>query len=161
MSIDINKWIICVDPLSKEIYSYNIQRNKIMIEQNAPNFVKANIEKELKNIENITKLYNNDWIPLSKQANEYQTRNFPLYLIHRVLYIILKINIIFKISSQFPSYVCNSDLSFAFLREKNSITLESKEKSSIKLEIHLNEYEEFLPNGIETKLILDVSLVTG
>ncbi len=137
------KWLLCVDPDSCQIYTLNISTSEVHIENDAPDFIRESAEKTIEAILSLVQLNKASWLCESKNSQKYRRRKIPSYLLH-------------KISCEYPTYVCQSTLSLAFA-----------EVNSIKLEINLSEYNEcFQKLEIEgksqpEKITIDAGLVTG
>ena len=137
------KWLLCVDPDSNQIYTLNIATSEVHIEKDAPDYIRESAEKTIKDILSLVQFNNASWLCESKTSQKYRRRKIPSYLLH-------------KISCEYPTYVCQSTLSLAFA-EVNSITLE----------INLSEYHDAFKKldeegkAIPQTLKIDAGLVTG
>lgn len=135
------KWLLCVDPDSSQIYTLNISTSEVHVEKDAPQFIRDSVEKTINDILSLVQLNDASWLCESKNSQKYRRRKIPSYLLH-------------KISCEYPTYVCQSTLSLAFA-----------EVNSIKLSVNLSEYKEaFMKyNSHEEikKIEIEAGLVTG
>ncbi len=135
------KWLICVDPDSNQIYTLNLTTNEVVIETDVPEAYRKRSTECIKDLNNLLKLNSSSWLTENKGALRYRRRKIPSYLLH-------------KISTNNPTYLCQSTLSLAFA-----------EKNSISLTVHLTEYEKtFVEQGVKDPpktTDIEAGLVTG
>ncbi|CAD8088033.1 unnamed protein product [Paramecium primaurelia] len=139
------KWLICADPDSGQIYTLNINTNEVRIEYDVDQDYRQKALQAIQQIESMLKLKTGTWLMASKQIDQYRRRKIPSYLLH-------------KQSSSIPTYLCQSTLSQAFVKV-----------NSIKLQVKLNQYRELFQNmPAEVQLMekpniveIEAGLVTG
>ncbi|KAL4490435.1 hypothetical protein ABPG72_002645 [Tetrahymena utriculariae] len=114
------KWLICVDPKSKMFYTVNSVTNELHIETDADDVMQDAAKKAINDLRQIIDYDKSSWLFESEQAKRFQRRKIPSYLLH-------------KDSSEYPTYLCQSNLSLAFANV-----------NSIKLVVLLGNYEDKL-----------------
>lgn len=114
----LEKWILLVDPDSNQFYTLNLTTYEIFIELNAPLQLRKKAGQTIRNINQLLRFDHPYWLFESESARNYRFRKLPKYLLK-------------KISSDYPTYICQSGLSLAFA-----------ETDSIILEINITQYHK-------------------
>ena len=118
------KYIICVDPESKHVYTLGLNSNTVVIEWNVPMSFRERARKSLKMLKDLTRdntTYN--WWFYSDAARHYQRRKFPKHLLKPDM-------------TKYPVYLKLSKISLAF-----------QDTTSIELLVDLTAYQQLTSEG--------------
>lgn len=113
-------YIVCADPSSRQVYTYNINHKQIIIEDNVPAAYRELVSKEIDSLFSVINLNHNFWIARSREAVTYRHRKLPSYMLSADV-------------QQNYQYLSESKLSLAFVN-----------CNYIKLKVDLSQYRENL-----------------
>ena len=136
-----DKWLICVDPDSYQIYTFNRRDNDFTLEDIVPEEYREKAKQDIKQIKSKLMFDQGVWMFESAQSKEYRRRPLPSYI--DISHI-----------SQYPMYLCQSSLSLAFA-----------DISTIEVEIDFSKYRSVFEMNRRSrksyKIFLTVDLVSG
>ena len=121
------KFLVCIDPKSTQIYSIGLISEKIILEINVPIDVRQRVKNNLEEMDDLIDVNNLKWWYQSNDSKDFRKRKLPMYLLH-------------PDSTKFPCFYQSSDLSLAFA-----------DVDSISLNIDLTEYANLTNDGLITK----------